>query len=273
MSLRDELKPKLTKKELMLCPNSFDIVGNRQKAVAVVEIDQKLKKKMGVIASAIMKLNKNVISVLNKESPRSGTYRNYKYRIIKGSKDTEVIHNEYGMRFAVDIRKAYFSSRESTERQRCIDLVNEHERIMVFFAGIGPLALALSRNAGHVIGIEINPAAVSYFRKNKSLNKAENVEIVEGDVRSKYKQYESLCDHVFMPLPEKAMNFIEHAMKCVKSGGCVHLYCFTEDATKEKSEIRKAARKMKKKIRFTGIQKVLPYGPGIWKTRIDFSVL
>ena len=272
MSLREELKSRLTKKELMSCPNSFDIIGSREKAVAVVEIGDSLKKKRAVISTAIMKLNRNVVAVLNKESPRSGVYRNYRYRILKGSRDTGVVHNEYGMRFAVDIRKAYFSPRESTERQRCSEFVRETENVMVFFAGIGPLAIALSKKAAHVTGIEINPDAVSYFKKNKSLNRAENVEIVEGDVRAVYKDYTGMFDHVFMPLPEKAVSFVEFAMKCLRPSGQVHLYCFTADAKKEKAAIRAAARKLKKKLKFTGVQKVLPYGPGIWKTRIDFAV-
>ncbi len=272
MSLRDELKARLTKKELMLSPNSFDIVGNRERAVAVVEIDEKLKKKRALIADMIMKLNKNVVSVLSKESARSGVHRTYKYKIIKGSRKTEVVHSEYGMRFVVDVRKAYFSQRESTERQRCSDMIKDGESVMVFFAGIGPLAIALSKKAQHVTGIEINPAAVEYFRKNKALNKAANIEIAEADVRDVYKNYIGMFDHVFMPLPEKAIKFVEFAVKCAKPSGCVHLYCFTSDATKEKGAIRQACRKLKRSVKFESVQKVLPYGPGIWKTRIDFRV-
>ena len=81
MALKDLLKNKLTKKELALVPTSFDLVGNKEKAVAIIEIPDELKKKAKTIAFALMKQHKNVYSVLLKKSPRKGVYRTREMKI------------------------------------------------------------------------------------------------------------------------------------------------------------------------------------------------
>ena len=45
MTYRDLLKKKLNEEELMLLPSSFDLIGNKDKAVAIIEIPNELGKK------------------------------------------------------------------------------------------------------------------------------------------------------------------------------------------------------------------------------------
>ena len=97
---------------------SFDIIGNREKAVAIIELNDKVKKKARIIAHALMQQHKNVASVLLKESARKGKYRIRKMKLIGGQNNTEVIHKESSCSFILDPRKVYFSQREVTERQR-----------------------------------------------------------------------------------------------------------------------------------------------------------
>ncbi|MCX6815455.1 MAG: class I SAM-dependent methyltransferase family protein [Candidatus Aenigmarchaeota archaeon] len=277
MTLKELLKGKLTKKELALVPSSFDIIGNKDKAIAIVELDDKIKKKAKTVANALMKKHKNVKSVLLKASPRSGVFRTREYKVIGGDKKTEVVHAENGCRFLVDPVSVYFSQRESTERQRITELVKKDEVVMVFFAGVGPFAIEIAKKCSpkSVIGIEINPVAVDYFFKNIKLNKLENVEVLLGDVAEKAKEFYNKCDHVLMPLPEKAMDYLNDAIKCLKKGGVCHFYCFSqEDKLKNvKTRINHIATSMGKKIKFLHVQKVLPYGPKIWKYRIDFRII
>src|SRR3989344_532576 len=94
MSLRGLLKDKLSAKEIILVPSSFDIIGSREKAVAIIELDEKLKKKGKIIAHALMQQHKNIVSVLLKESARKGKYRIRKMKLIGGQNNTEVIHKE-----------------------------------------------------------------------------------------------------------------------------------------------------------------------------------
>ncbi|HLD48924.1 MAG TPA: class I SAM-dependent methyltransferase family protein [archaeon] len=275
MALKNLLKNKLTKKELSLAPSSFDIIGGKEKAVAIVEIDDKIKKRRKTIANAIMKQHKNVKSVLLKQSERKGVERLREYKVIAGDKNTEVIHKENNCRFLIDIQKAYFSQREGTERDRIAKLVKKNEVVMVFFAGIGPFNIVISKKSmpKKTIGIEINPEAVRYFWQNIKLNKIENTQIILGDVKERAKEFYGLCNRVLMPLPESSNKFIEEAIQCLKKKGVCHYYCFiSDDMAKHKAAIRKTAKKLNRKIKFIGISKVLPYSPGIWKTRVDFEV-
>lgn len=276
MTIKELLKKNLTKEELDLLPSSFDIIGNKQKAVAVIEIPKELEKKEKIIAKALMKKHKNVKSVLKKASPVGGTYRTREYILVEGLKNTEVMHAESGCRFLLDPRQVYFSTRESTERLRIAEMVRENETVMVFFAGVGPFPLVIEKKArpSRIIAVEINPAAVEYFWKNIKLNKSQVIEVILGDVAGNVKQYYGQCDRVLMPLPEQATEYLKEAVMCLKPGGACHVYCFSSEAEldEKKDKIRSIIKPLKKKVIFTGEQKVLPYGPRIWKYRIDFEV-
>jgi len=273
--LKDLLTKKLTKKEISLVPSSFDIIGNKEKAIAIIEIPTQLKKKKKIIATALMKQHKNIKTVLGKESPRKGRYRTRKLKIIKGKKNTEVLHVESGCRFLLDPKKVYFSPREGTERMRIAEKINKNEVVAIFFAGVGPFAIIIGKKAKpkKIIGIEINPTAVKYFKENIRLNKLENVEIVEGDVEKEAKKFYKKCNRVLMPLPEKSEEYLEEAINCVKSG-IIHFYCFSEEdkISEKKRKISSVAKKLKRKLKIISINNVLPYGPRIWKYRIDFKV-
>ena len=56
-------------------PISFDIIGSREKAVAIVEIPEELKSKENQIAEQILKEHKNVKSVLKKLSERKEEWK------------------------------------------------------------------------------------------------------------------------------------------------------------------------------------------------------
>ena len=274
MSLKHLLKKKLTSKQLVHVPSSFDIIGSKDKAVAIIEIPEELKKKRVIIARALMEQHKNVKTVLMKNSPRKGIYRVRALQRITGDKNTAVIHKESGCKFFLDPQNVYFSPREGAERLRLAALVKKDENIVVFFAGIGPFAIILSKKTGakHITGIELNPFACRYFGKNVVLNKIENVQVIQGDVTKKVGVLAQKCDRVIMPLPEKSMDFIYEALFCLKKKGICNMYCFAAESelAEKLQEIEKKAQTFNSEIKITGTSKVLPYGPHIWKYRIDF---
>jgi tRNA (guanine37-N1)-methyltransferase len=276
MSLRGFLQNKLKEKEMTLVPSSFDIIGSREKAVAVIELDDKIKKKAKIIARALMQQHKNVVSVLLKESARKGKYRIRKTRIIAGKRSTEIIHKESGCLLFLDPRKVYFSPREGTERLRIAEKIKWGEKVMVFFAGIGPFPIIISKKsrAEKIVGIEENPVAFRYFRKNIEKNKASNVFADESDVKKAAKKYYNGFDRVIMPLPEKAVEFLYEALKCLREEGIVHLYFFSKESELNiwKKRVREIIRKEKRKCKIHEIKKVLPYGPRIYKYRMDIGV-
>ncbi|MBI2578749.1 MAG: class I SAM-dependent methyltransferase family protein [Candidatus Aenigmarchaeota archaeon] len=275
MTLRDLLKGKLGRKELAAVPSSFDIIGSKEKAVAIIELPKSLKGKAEIIAEALMKKHKNVRSVLSKASPRSGIFRTRTMHLIAGESSTEVKHKESGCLFLLDPREVYFSPRESTERLRIASAVKKGEVVMVFFAGAGPFAILIAKKSkpAEVIAIEINPVAVDYFFRNNKLNKVD-VNILLGDVMEKAQQFYGRCDRVVMPLPEKAFDYLEEAVKCSKKKGIIHMYFFSPE-----KEVNEWNKKVKRRIGQTGkkcrtsVSRVLPYGPRIWKYRMDIRLL
>jgi len=279
MTLKKILEGKLSKNELKFVPSSFDIIGSKEKAVAIIEIPRELSKRKKLIAEALMKKHKNVKTVLNKRSPRKGIYRIRDLELLAGDENTEVVHVESGCRFLIDPKKVYFSPREGTERLRIAKKVRKNENVMIFFAGVGPFAIIIAKKAmpRKVVGIEINPIAVEYFNKNIKLNKIKNCNVIFGDVKEVVKRRKDLhknFDRVIMPLPESAFNYIEEAILCLKKGGVCHYYCFSsqEKICDEKNRIQNTVKNLGHKVKFIEVKKVLPWGPGIWKFRIDFTV-
>lgn len=278
VQLKERLKTRLPEELLRLVPRAFDVVGGREKAVAIVEIPTELAGYERAIAEEIMSGNKRVKSVLVKLGPRKGEYRLREYLLAAGDRNTEVVHVESGCRLKLDPQKVYFSPREGTERLRIAEKVRPGETVMVFFAGAGPFAIIIGKKtkAEEVAGIEINPDAVRYFEENIRLNRLENVRAVPGDVAEKAKEFHGRCDRVIMPLPERALEFVDDAIRCIKpKGGFVHLYIFgkEEEIAQARRTIENAARKEGREVEILGHELVLPWGPRIWKMRIDFRVI
>ena len=254
--------------------SSFEIIGSKEKAIAIVEIPDELKRNQKQIAQEIFKKHKNVRTVLKKTSERTGTYRIKKYRIITGDKNTQVIHKESGCRFKLDPRKVYFSSREGTERLRIAGQVKENEKVLVMFSGVGPFAIVISKKqpSSEIIAIEINPKAVKYMKENIKLNKINNITPIKGDVREKTKKHFSYFDRIIMPLPHEAEKFLNLAIKCLNKKGMIHLYII-EREDKIKHKAKKIISKIKNhKVKYK-IKKVLPYSPRTNKYCIDIKLM
>ncbi len=140
MKLREALKGKVPDGKLAMVPSSFDIVGD----VAIIEIPGELGRWKKDIAKALKGLHPRIAAVCNKTGERSGDYRLQSLELLLGTK-TETEHLEYGCRFRVDVRKAYFSGREATERQRIAGMVKPGERVLVMFSGVCPSPIIIAR--------------------------------------------------------------------------------------------------------------------------------
>jgi tRNA (guanine37-N1)-methyltransferase len=109
-TIKEYLQDKLPCDSLEDIPSSFDILGSREKAVALIEIPEEVEEYAPLIAEAIMAIHTNVETVLSKESGREGEYRLRELELIAGNPNTEVIHKESGCRFKLDPRETYFST-------------------------------------------------------------------------------------------------------------------------------------------------------------------
>jgi len=274
-SLKKLLQAYLDIEKLKLVPRGFDLIGH----VAILEIPDELSKEKKMIARALMEVNKNIQTVLEKSSGRKGKLRLREYKFLAGKKRYETVHREYGSQFKINPTKVYFSPRELTERQRIAEKVKPNETVMVMFSGASPYPIAIAKRQPKVkaiIAVELNRIAHRYAVENVRINKVgDKVIPVLGDVRKKCERWFGKCGRVVMPLPLGAEDFLDVAVKCLKRKGTIHFYNWgDEDDLFGNAEklIKENMKKVKRKYKILEKRKVLPYSPKKWKVCIDFKV-
>ena len=248
MRLRDELICRLEPWELKLIPASYDIVGD----IAIIRVPESLEHRSGIVARAIMRIDKHVKTVLRQASPVSGNFRLREFEFVAGERKTETVHKEFGCLFKVDLRQSYFSPRLSYERMRIARQVEPFEFVVNMFAGVGCFSIFIAKHsrAVKVYSIDINAAAMYYHRENIRLNKVEGtVEPVLGDAKEIIEErLEGIADRVLMPLPERAYEYLECARSALKPrGGSIHYYGF-EHADKGEDPIERMKKKVSQKL-------------------------
>jgi len=255
---------------------SFETIGNKEKAIAIIDSSENLKKDK-LKAQLILKKSKNIKTILLKNSKRKGKLRKREYKLLLGEKNTEVIHKEYGYLLKLDPVKVYFSPRESTERDRISNLVKKNEKILVMFSGIASFIIPIKKKQPltKIIGIELNKSAHKYALENIKLNKLSNVKLYNKDVRKVIPKLKDKFDRILMPLPKTAYKFLDLAFSKIKKNGIIHYYCFgkKEEYDNIKNKMKEIAKKYKKKIKILRIKKVLPYAPRIYKIVLDIKCL
>ena len=275
--VRAELRGILPDDRLKLVPRSFDVIGSKQKAVAIIDLTEELKGFEHQIAAAIMRVHKNVASVLAKESERVGVFRTRELRLVAGDPDTEVLHKESGCIFKLDPRRVYFSPREGAERERIADKVREGESILVMFSGVGPFPIRIAKRhrSVKVTAVELNPHAHNYCVENIHLNNvADRVRALLGDVREVCTKMDDAFDRVLMPLPKGAHRFLDVAVPLLRDGGVLHFYHWAPepDLFSDAEELVAKAAEGYGRLEVLERVKVSQYSPSVWKIRIDARI-
>jgi len=276
--VRSELRGILPVDLLRLVPRSFDIIGSKRKAVAVIGLTEELKGFERQIASALMRAHKNVASVLAKESKRAGEFRIREVRLVAGDPDTEVLHRESGCVFKLDPRKVYFSPREGAERERIAAKVREGESVLVMFSGVGPFPIRIAKRHGsvRVTAVELSPHAHNYCIANIHLNKvADRVRALLGDVREVCPKMDEAFDRVLMPLPKGAHMFLDVAVPLLRDGGVLHLYYWAPEPdlfSRAEGLVEDAARGHGRRAEVIERARISQYSPRVWKIRVDAGV-
>ncbi|MCL7410528.1 MAG: class I SAM-dependent methyltransferase family protein [Methanosarcinaceae archaeon] len=202
----------------------YEVIGD----IALIEADDIDAFRIG---EELLKFHPHVNTVLGATSPVVGEFRVREFMLIAGLDKTETIHKEYGCRYAVDLAKAYFTPRLSTERERILSWIKPDDVIVDMFAGVGPYSILIAKKANpkKVIAIDKNPAAVEFLRRNIDLNSVENVEVIEGDANVEAQRFAGIADHVIMNLPHNAYDFLDSAVKLTRPGGIIHYYGMTHE--------------------------------------------
>ena len=159
--LKKALENVLSDKDSKDLVSAFDQIGD----IIIVRIPDSLISKKKVIGKALLEQVKTAKSVFHQSSPVEGDFRTRNLELLEGEEKTETEYRENGCRFIVDVEKAFFSPRLSTERERISNIVNEND-----------VMLASAADAV-VIGVQsqIEQGAIRQSRSNNIVIKNYNI--------------------------------------------------------------------------------------------------
>ncbi len=217
-------------------------------------------------AGSILASRPSLHSVLCAASEVSGEYRTREFEVLAGipTSRTDVI--EYGHRFTVDLSTAYFSARLSSERQRILERMGDHETILDMFAGVGPFAITLAARAARVVASDINPQAISLMLANLAQNRTNNVLPVLADAHHLPAIIPWQFDRLVMNLPLSGRAFLADGFQLCKPGGIIHFYSLVSKEGEHKDSIRELGGEI------IAERVVRSYSPGQWHVVYDVRV-
>lgn len=240
--------------------SSYDIIGD----IAVIRLNGNAVEYGGYIAEALMRLHRNVKTVLAQVSPVSGEYRLRTLKHLAGEVKTTTVHREHGCSFSVDLKTCYFSPRLSYERLRIAEKVKANETVINMFAGVGCFSIIIAKysEAEKIYSVDVNPSAVKYMRENIRLNRVDaKVIAIEGDAKDVVCHgLMGKADRVLMPLPERALQYLPYAVSSLKGdGGYIHYYSF-EHAGRGENPVEKAKIKVEEALKKLNVAFEIPFG-------------
>jgi len=272
--LKRALEGVLTDQESEELFSAFDQIGD----IIVIRIPDSLLSKKKVIGETLLKEVSTAKSVFYQSSDVSGDFRTRSLELLAGEDKTETEYKEFGCRFFVDVEKAFFSPRLSTERERIADIVKDGEIVINMFGGVGMFSiLAAKSKKCTVYNIDINPVASKLCEKNISINKlAGEVISLNGDASQIVNdQLKEKGDRTLMLLPERSDEFLESAILATKNGGTIHYYSHIhadkkQDAPKLSEEHYREITNVKSEI--LGSKIVRAVGPRYYQTVVDVKI-
>lgn len=218
-------------KNTQLLLKGLDVVGD----IAILKFPDELEIHSHPIAEELLEEAPYIKVVLEQSSPVSGDHRLRGYRWLAGEKRTTTLHKEFGCIFKVDVEKAYFSPRLSTERDRIASQIEntgrKDEVVLNMFAGVGCFSILIAKRnkSTKIYSVDINRYAFEYMVQNVYLNKVRRqVVSVMGDAGSIIRNlFHQTADRVLMPLPEKGKEYLSSALEALKpEGGIIHYQTF-----------------------------------------------
>lgn len=261
----EDEEPKGTVEGLLGRKPSFEVVGD----VAVLEDPDE------EAAAAIMAVHRNVRAVISPLSAVEGEFRTRRFCTVAGEARTATVHKEHGLRYRVDLERAYFTPRLGTERLRIAELVRPGEAAFDIFAGVGPFALLMAKRGARVVAVDKNPDAVRLLRENAALNRIEDILMLEADAADLAEEFENRADRVIMNLPHTGHDFLGVAMRIAKKGGVVHYYAIAPEDDlfgRDTAFVEEAARASGVEVEILRRGVVRSYAPHRYNIVIDFRV-
>ncbi len=134
--------------------------------------------------------------------------------MVLGEKETVLYGNGYiedvlcGCTFRISPKSFYQINPVQTEilYGKAIEFagLSGKEKVIDAYCGIGTIGIVASKNAGEVIGCELNPDAVRDAKINAKINSVENIKFVcadAGEFMLGMREHKEKCDVLFMDPP------------------------------------------------------------------------
>ena len=256
---------------------SFDVIGN----IAILKPENGNKERAGML----LKQNKNIRTILEKTERVKGRLRTLKTKYLAGEKTKEALHRENGCAFRLNIETCYFSPRLSGERARVADKIRKitgikKKSVLVMFAGVAPFPIVIAKIAHpkKIISIELGRECYRYANMNVKLNKLNNIETMQGDVKKiipGLKRKRQKFGIIVMPRPQLKETFLKEAFSASKKGAIIFYYdfCKEEELAKILEKIKARAKISKKKVKILEIKKAGDIAPYKYRYCIEFKVV
>ncbi len=263
-SLAELLAEKLGEDPSSIPRIPFDVIGD----VALVQVPPELEGHEREIAEALMDFQKDV-RVVFKKGPVVGKFRVRKLKRLAGEGPPVTVHREHGYELKVDLSKCYFNPRLATERRLLAeDVVEPGDRVYDACAGVGPIAVAVSKFVDdvEVTCSELNPVAYRYLLHNLERNDVRGTAFL-GDCREVAALVNSQ-DVVVINAPTISSDLVPHVVRACHEGSLLVVYRIAEDPRRAEEEILSAYPNLEP----VGRREVKPYSPSESMYRLVFEV-
>ncbi|KAK0946592.1 tRNA(m(1)G37)methyltransferase [Friedmanniomyces endolithicus] len=153
-------------------PSGFSQVGH----VAHLNLRDDYLPYKTLIAEILMDKNPGVKTVINKIDGVGGEneFRTFKYEVLAGPDDLNVMISEENCMFKFDYSKVYWNTRLNTEHRRLVEIFKEGEAVCDVMAGIGPFAVPAGKKGAFVWANDLNPDSYASLEDAVARNKVVN---------------------------------------------------------------------------------------------------
>jgi len=208
----------------------------------------------------------------------AGIYREPCVEVIFGSKQTETIHRENGIRYRLDPQRIMFSSGNLAERKRMATVAKHDETVVDLFAGIGyfTLPMAVYGKPKRIVACEINPVAYRYLCQNAVLNHVSDIVMpLLGDNRCVAPK--GGADRVVLGYLHGSEEYLPLAVACLRdTGGMLHYHQVVPVESipdQPLSYVEAVAMRAGRSVELVDTQVVKSYAPGIDHVVLDVRVV
>lgn len=169
--------------------------------------------------------------IVDKQSPRAvfidrgvkGKYRLRNIERVYGDGNPEGIHKENGLRYYIDLRRAYFSPRLAGLRSHISGISNKLDKknlVVDMYAGIGPITIPLLKKGIRTVAIDVNDDAIRLLRYNMMMNSVKG-DVVIADSNEIYSCFK-MATHVIMNNPSQPLSVSGSIIRSFNIGTEIH---------------------------------------------------